>query len=142
MSYRYLDNIATADCAVEVTADSVEGIFRDSAKALIGRMVNLDSISATRSWTVELEDETLEGLLYDWLSELIYLKDTENVLFCEFVVDSLTDAPPYRLAARVGGEDIDQDRHDIGIEVKAVTLHMFRIEKTGDMWTAFMIFDL
>ncbi|NTV43837.1 MAG: archease, partial [Syntrophobacteraceae bacterium] len=40
------------------------------------------------------------------------------------------------------GEKIDPDRHDLIVDVKAVTFHHFRVEQTRHGWEAMVILDL
>jgi SHS2 domain-containing protein len=142
LSFEYIDDIATADCAVQVEAESLDQVFCDAARALMTRMVDLETVKASTSIEIELEEDSTERLFYDWLSELIFLKDTENMLFSAFEIKELETDHRFRLYATVGGEAIDHQRHEIAIDVKAVTMHMLKVERTGETWTAFVIFDL
>jgi SHS2 domain-containing protein len=40
------------------------------------------------------------------------------------------------------GETLDRDRHEQRVDVKAVTLHRFQLEKTDDGWIAMVILDI
>jgi SHS2 domain-containing protein len=142
MPFKYVDDIATADCAVEIEGGTLSQLFEDAAMALVTRMTDPSTVLRSRSWNLELTEGSIEMLFYDWLSELIYLKDVEAALFSEFRVDEISDGPQFRLRARVSGEPIDHDRHDIAVDIKAVTMHMFRVERVGDIWKAFVVFDL
>ena len=46
------------------------------------------------------------------------------------------------MKAEVGGEKIDPDRHEIKKEIAAVAYHQSRMQKTGDQWTAQLIFEI
>ena len=48
----------------------------------------------------------------------------------------------YHLSAVTQGEKLDRDRHEERVDVKAVTLHRFQLEKTDDGWTAMVILDI
>jgi SHS2 domain-containing protein len=48
----------------------------------------------------------------------------------------------HQLNAVTTGEAIDRDRHEQRVDVKAVTLHRFQLEKTDDGWTAMVILDI
>jgi len=142
MPFKFVDNVATADCAVEIEAETLPGIFVDAAKSLMACMIDPAAVKSKLTWRIELTEEDLPGLLYAWLSELVFIRDSENVLFSDFEVDRLETDSGCRLDAVVKGEKIDHDRHDIVVDVKAVTMHMFRIEKEGGIWRAFVIYDL
>ncbi len=142
MSFKYIDNIATADCAVEIESHTLPQLFEDAAMSLVSRMADISTVRKTHSWNLELRESSIEMLFYEWLSELIFLKDAEAVLFSEFRINEISDGPVFKLSATVRGEPIDHERHDIAVDIKAVTLHMFNVEQAGNIWKAFVIFDL
>ncbi|MBD1928492.1 archease [Trichocoleus sp. FACHB-90] len=37
---------------------------------------------------------------------------------------------------------VDGDRHQHQVDIKAVSLHRFQLEKTDDGWTAMVILDI
>ena len=142
MSFRFVENVATADCAVEIKAGTLPEIFVDAAKSLVACMIDPASVRSETEWTIQLSEDNLQALLYAWLSELVYIRDSENVIFSDFEVIALESGREHRIEAVAKGERIDHDRHDISVDVKAVTMHMFSVEKEGNEWKAFVIFDL
>jgi len=44
--------------------------------------------------------------------------------------------------AEVCGEKIDPDRHEVKQEIASVAFHKSRMEKTGNQWTAHLIFEI
>jgi SHS2 domain-containing protein len=83
----------------------------------------------------------LDGLFFDWLSELVYLKDAEGVLFSKFDV-RIKKNGAYELKAVASGEEISQKKHGLRSDVKAVTYHLFEVKKIGEIWTARVILDI
>lgn len=142
MPFKFIDDVATADCAVEIKAETLPGIFVEAAKSLTARMIDPATVRLEQSWKIELSEENIRGLLYAWLSELVFIRDSENVLLSDFEISSLKTDGECSLSAVARGEKIDHDRHDIVVEVKAVTMHMFTIEKEGNSWKAFVVYDL
>ena len=49
---------------------------------------------------------------------------------------------PNALHATAIGEQLDPQRHQMRVDVKAVTLHRFRVEQTEQGWEAFVILDI
>ena len=90
---------------------------------------------------VELGAETLEALLYDWLAEIIWLKDAEGLLFSRFLVEVEAGAPS-RLAATLCGERIAAGGASLRADVKAVTYHLFAVERTDGGWRARVVLDI
>jgi len=86
MAFHYLEDIATADIAFEVEGRDLEELFRDAAIATFEVMVDTKTVDPGKTREIELKNESVDGLLFDWLSELVYLKDAEAVLFCRFDV--------------------------------------------------------
>ncbi len=141
MPYRFLEDIATGDAAFEAEGSTLEELFREAAIATFEVMVDTESVEPRITKEVELKNEAVDGLLFDWLSELVYLKDAEAVLFCKFNVN-IKKNDAYELKARVSGENIDQQKHSLRSDVKAVTYHMFEVKKTEENWIARVILDI
>jgi SHS2 domain-containing protein len=77
--------------------------------------------------------------MVDWLSELLYLHEVENLLFKEFKVESIGKDGLHGLAK---GEPFQEGVHVIKTEVKAVTYHGIEVRQDKDGWRARIIFDL
>ena len=80
----------------------------------------------------------LDELMRDWLAELLYLCDARRLLFCRFDVS----VGPEGLRAEAQGEPIDPQRHELDMEVKAVTWHGLKVERAGDRWLAEVIVNV
>ncbi len=134
-----------ADIAFEAEAPTLEGLFIETAKALSECMVDLKSISDSMKSEITLSAPALDRLLFDWLAELIYLKDTENAFFKDFEVRITTrDSPTkhYELKATARGELINHEKHIIRTDVKAVTMHQFKLEEKPGKFTARIVLDI
>jgi len=141
MPYRFLEDIATGDAAFEAEGRTLEELFREAAVATFEVMVDTKGVEPRITREVELKNEAVDGLLFDWLSELVYLKDAEAVLFSKFNVN-IKKNDAYELKAKASGENINQQKHDLRSDVKAVTYHMLEVKKTGKNWTARVILDI
>ncbi len=76
----------------------------------------------------------LIALLFDWLSELIFLHDSEFLIFSRFKVKIVKGKENYRLNAVVCGEAFDPMIHESREDVKAATYHLMDIkEENGYM---------
>lgn len=117
MRYRLLEH--TADAMVEAEGESLGERFVNAAYAMFDQMTDASKVSPKGEVRIELEAEGREQLLVDFLQELLFLHDTENLVFGEFEVD--TDGR--RLVARARGEQFDESRHPKRAVVKGVTYH-------------------
>ena len=80
----FLDSLATADFAFEAFGERPEELFESAALALESVIVNLDGVRGIKSRKLRIEGESLENLLFDFLSELIYLQSAEGLVFSSF----------------------------------------------------------
>jgi SHS2 domain-containing protein len=135
-----LDDVAIADVAFEATSGSVSGLFEECAAALTEVMVDRSSLEARTERKIEVAAPDTERLLYDFLSELIVIKDVDLLLFKEFRID--IDPDGKGLTCRAQGEKIDRERHGLRNDVKAVTMHMFGITHKGKAWKATVVLDI
>jgi len=138
--YIILDEVKS-DFAFEVTADTLSELFRGAGIASMVAMVNLDSVKADNEWNFELKAENESLLLYDFLSELIYLKDAETVLFKDFEINIEKDKI-LKLKCKAFGSQIDWEHEELLTDVKAVTMYEFRVEKKENQWLCHVILDL
>ncbi len=143
MPYRYLPDIATADVAFEATAETLEELFQSAADATMNVMVgDLASIARPELRIIRVRDSELDMLLFQLLQELIFFKDAEKLLLRVGDVEIRRCDEEYELIAEARGEEIDPARHDLVVDVKAVTLHRFRVEHKGNGWIALVILDI
>ena len=129
----------TADIGIRARSGTLNGLFEDSAKGLFSVILtNLDSVRCVQKTTIELAGNRRDDLLFDWLAELLYTFETRRVLFGRFEV-RLSESG---LSAVAWGEVLDAGRHELDMEVKAVTYHGLKVEPEGEGWLAEVIVDL
>lgn len=139
--FNFLEGIVTADVAVEVRGKTIEDLFATAALALFEVMVRTETVQPQREKKIRLEGQAVDRLLYDWLSELVYLKDVDSMLFCRFDL-LIKHQNGYQLDATIAGEEINPKRHELRADVKAVTFHRFRVEESQGVWSAEIVFDI
>lgn len=143
MSYEFLEDIAIADIAFQAWGKTLEELFIAAGDATINAMIdNLEAIELKETRTFNLENEELDMLLFNFLQEFVYYKDSELLLLRAQQVQIEEKNGEYHLTAVTQGERLDRDRHEERVDVKAITLHRFQLEKTDDGWTAMVILDI
>ena len=143
MPYHYLDNMAIADIAFKAWGDTVEEMFVAAGDATMNVIVgDLNSIMAREHRRLCVEDTRIDMLLFQILQELIYFKDAERLLLRIHRVEIGEGEGKLAAAADANGEQIDPGRHDLITDVKAVTLHRFRVDKTPRGWEAIVVLDV
>src|SRR3989338_2496382 len=139
MKYKFFEH--TADVMFESYGKDLNELFENSALALEECMVKLSSLKIKNKHIIKLASSSIEELLYDFLSELIFIKDTEGLLFKKFTVKILKNKR-FELVAECKGEKINRETQELSADAKAVTKHLFEIKKVKDKWLARIIVDI
>jgi SHS2 domain-containing protein len=139
-SWTTLETIAMADCAVEIHGRDLDDLFATAAAMLAELMVDPASLARDVDHVVHLEARTVDLLLHDWMSELIFLKDSDRLVLPEALV-TVRPAPPSLTATLTGGR-IDRGRTVLRADPKAVTFHQFTLEPRGEGWYARVVIDI
>ncbi len=140
MPFRFLPDVALADIAFEADGGSVDELFVSCALAVSDIMVDPKTLRSQVTKRVSLTSEDIDTLLYDFLTELIVIKDVDSLLFRDIEVHVEPDHKA--LTADLRGEPIDRERHDLRNDVKAVTMHMFGVKHEGGRWQATVVLDI
>lgn len=138
--FRVVEDVSSADFIFEAAGDSLEELFRNCAAACFFAMTDLDKVEPVESSEFEIEGDNPEDLLFNFISELIFLKDTQTSFFSFFEIKF--DPNGRSLNAVVRGERIDYNKHVIKTDVKAATYHDLQIRKKDGRYQVRMILDL
>jgi SHS2 domain-containing protein len=129
----------TADLGLRATAPTLDALFAEMAACLVSATVeDPTGVRPLQERRIELAGTDREFLLFDWLKELLVRFETDRLLFASFDV-SVTDGG---LIATVRGEPYDAERHPLAHEVKAITYHELKVERTADGWLGEVIVDI
>ncbi len=143
MSYRFLEDVAIADVAFEASGKTLGELFSNAALAVTNTMVrDVRTVAQKVMKNFSLEADGPEMLLYRFLQELVFYKDAELLLFSGYELDIRQEAGKWRLDARIRGEELSREKHEFGADIKAVSLHNFRVWKTTEGWLASVILDV
>ncbi len=129
----------TADVGFEAFGQTREEVFVNAARALMHLLVDVAGVRVVRALDIQVEASTGPELLVNWLSELLYLHETERMLFRDFEIRHLDDRS---LRATAAGETFDPLRHRIQLQVKAITYHQLRLASTAEGWRAQVYVDI
>lgn len=136
-SYTLIDH--TADMGIEVTASSKEELFKLAGEAFCDVVCDLPSIAKRVARHLTIKKNSIAELMQAFLSELLYLFDTEHILYSGVEVSRVTS---HELEVILTGEMIDSKKHQVKTGIKAVTHHQLTVEKRGTKWHARVIFDV
>jgi len=138
-AFRVIEEGAFGDYEFEAEAQSLEKLFDVCGLATFEAMTDVSKVESAEEMKFDVSAESLEELLYLFLAELIYIKDTENIFFCRFEV-VITDN--FKLNCRALGERINDKKHALKTDVKAVTYHKLEVIKKDAGYGAHVILDL
>ncbi len=145
MAYRFLDDITSADMAFEASGKTVEELLASSGMALFNVQVNLKEKQHKafgRNFKFSLEAENIESLLFKFLSELIFIKDSEMLLLGEFKLDVKKERGLFKLDVDANGDEISSFGDSLIEDVKAVSMHRFSVKKKDDLFAATVVLDV
>jgi SHS2 domain-containing protein len=143
MPYEYLEDIAVADAAFKAWGQTLEEMFCAAAEAVMNVMVaDLETIDGQQQLTLQVESDAIDMLLFELLQELIFYKDAEQLVLRVQELEIRRRNGLYTLRALAYGEQIDPGKHDLVVDVKAVTLHRFSVEQTSLGWETTVILDV
>jgi SHS2 domain-containing protein len=140
-SYEVLETMTVADCALAIDAASLADLFETAARALAELMVDPGTVRPSVVRVVTLEAPSLDLLLFDWLAELIFLKDSERLAVTR-VAAKVETGSVCRLRAECVGGIIERGHTTLRADAKAVTFHQFTLEPRGAGWHARLVIDI
>jgi SHS2 domain-containing protein len=129
----------TADMGLLVYGRDLKTLFEHAGEGFFHLITDLRKVTPRVERRITIGKESLERLMVDWLSELLFLHDVEHLLFKTFEVRSVGEEGLQAVAA---GEPFKEGVHEIKTEVKAVTYHQIQVKEEDGGWRARIIFDV
>ena len=137
--YKFLEH--TTDALVEAWGPTLEGAFVSAARALFETMINVESIEPKTLESVSTSGHDELELLYNWLEELLLRFEIRTMVYSEFDIDPISPSSnSLRLHATAKGEKYDRRKHSAKTEVKGVTYHLMKVERSpGQVQVRFLL---
>jgi len=136
-NYELLEH--TADIGIRVKASDLAGLFKSAGLAIT-------DISAEKQKTqypekhkivIDQKADNIEELFFNWLNELLSAGAAEGLIFEDIQINQINENFIDAIAV---GSDIRN--YKVNTEIKAATYHQLKVEKTGPLWQAEVIFDV
>jgi SHS2 domain-containing protein len=129
----------TADLGLRIRAADLDTLFAEAGRALFETIVgDLTTVRLDKRVDIAIAGEEHDFLLFDWLKELLYRFDAEHLLLGKFEAHVNEKG----MTGSAWGEPLDRTRHSLEHEVKAITYHGLRVERTEGGWLAEVIVDI
>ncbi len=143
MPYKFIEDVAIADVAFEATGKTIKELFESAGLAVTNTMVKkIDSIKLDVEKQISVESDTIEMLLFNFMQDIIFYKDAELLIFGRYDVEIKHQGKKWKLDAKASGEKLDMKKHELLVDVKAVSLHNYKIEEKKDGWRTEIILDV
>lgn len=129
--YRYLEH--TADVKFQAFGNNLEEAFENAALAFTDVVVELKDVQSLSKKTIEIESESKESLLYDFLEKVLNLMEINRFVISEIDSLKIEKGKKLKLSAILSG-DFGLEKYDFKREIKAVTYNEMVInEKPGNV---------
>ena len=139
-NFKYFDT--TADIGIEVESDNITDAFKNSAFGTLNLITDIEKIEKKITKEIVIESEDEYGLLYDWITELLILLDSENFMASEYNINIEKNSDEYILHGKISGDTYSTDKYSYKTEVKAITYHEINIKKKDNTYKIKFILDL
>ena len=136
VKYRFFDRI-TSDVIFEAYGETLNELFANAAEAMFSVICKIDRVKPDTEKKIEVEGDSPEDLMINWLQALIAAVDIEEMFFSRF---RITDIDDKHLTAYVYGEPVTQEKGET--VVKAVTYHQYEFKKTDKGYTVRVSLDI
>ena len=135
----------TADVGIKVRGRTLKELFENSAEGMFGVIRGSETAHASHNVTehrkieIKKEGDGFEELLVDWLSELLYIFNKDNIIFNRFKIFRLNNR---EILGEAAGERVEPAKVSLQVEIKAVTFHGLKIKKSKSGFNCSIIFDV
>jgi SHS2 domain-containing protein len=129
----------SGDVGLTAFGKSKEEAFLNAAYGMYSLITDPEAIRETKTVSVTVEKDSLDGLLVAWLNELIFDFDTYGFIGKKITIEYFSDRT---IRARIAGEEFDSERHAGKLLIKAATYHKLRIQEMNGQWEIDVIFDI
>ena len=134
MRFEEIDH--TADVGIRAHGRTLDELLANAAEGMFSLIADLSTVRPVGEIEVRLTADDIPTLFLRWLVELLYVHETERLLFSSF--DAHITGMSLQGHAR--GEAIDKGRHELKLAIKAVTRHGLTVDP--EKGVAEVIFDI
>jgi len=138
MKFKYLADVAIADIAFEAYGKNLNEVFENSAYAFFDMTCNPKTVKSKIKKVINIKAENEKDLLYNFLAELIFLKDSKQLIFNKVKVIIKNN----NLQATLYGDKINYEKQELRNDIKAITFHQFNLEKTKKGYKSRIVVDI
>ena len=128
-----------ADIGLRVRGGSIEELFENAGRGMVELMLDPSGVEPQTTIEIAADGDDPEMMLVAWLSEILFAFDADGFAPARVEVESVGKG---EVKGRLVGEQFDAHRHEARNDIKAVTYHNLKIERSGDRHHVDIIFDV
>ena len=138
-TYEFLPH--TADEKFKIIANSLEDAFETSVKAFYEILIGKDEIKNIFTKKISLKAKTLRSLLYDFLNELVFVFDDEDLLLANVKsLKILEQNGKFELEAELSGDKISN--YELITSIKNMTYSEMEIKINSEQVELIVVVDI
>ena len=118
----------TADAGIRAESSTLSEAFHEVSLAFTEIITGGSLPDTKHNFEINIESSSLDSLLVNYISHLIYLFDTENFLVSSVEV-SIKSGLSNTVSGILKGDFYNEAIHGYGVEIKAVSYHMLEISE-------------
>ncbi len=126
----------TADLKIRAFGKTKGEVFTNMAIGMFDNIVDEDNLLKDQQVErkIKIESVDLDSLLVDFLSQLLYLSDTNDEIYTDYRLN-ISD---YKITGGIKGYKVKR----IKLDIKAVTYNDLKIEEKDGQWLFEVVFDI
>lgn len=136
MKFKYLDH--TSEAKFAAYGKNIDEVFRNSALAMMNILGDTSKVKSKKSKKIKIKSKNSVQLLYDFLSELLFLLEVENLFLHDVKDIKIND--DFELRCVAVGDSLKN--YDLSGHIKAVTYNDMQIKKRKNGYEAIVVVDV
>ena len=134
--YKYEVLSHTADLKIRVFGSNKEELFSNAVLAMQDCLKSKSKNQSSEIRDVEIKSSSLETLLVDFLSEVLYLTQVNKEVYNKIKFEEFSDI---KIKAKLYGKKAES----FGEDIKGITYHDLTIaQQSNGTWEAVILFDI
>lgn len=139
-NFKYFET--TADIGIEIQTENMTDAYINAALATLNIITDIEKIKPKITKKIYVESEDEYGLLYDWITELLILLDSENFIVSKYNIKISKYENTIVIDGQILGDIYDRNIYNYKTEVKAITYHQMKITNEDNIYNIQFIVDL
>lgn len=139
-NFKYFET--TADIGIEIQTENMTDAYINAALATLNIITDIEKVKPKITKKIRIESEDEYGLLYDWITELLILLDSENFIVSKYNIKISKYENTIVIDGQILGDIYDRNIYNYKTEVKAITYHQMKITNEDNIYNIQFIVDL